>query len=79
MDETRTNKWSITLTPLSLRTQQSGGYREATDTFVASKVEINGVLIRCTGAAMIMSPKAPLTLHLDVLPRDLKIIIEEPK
>lgn len=70
------NKWTIILARLPL-VGRDGKALQGRGTYMVKRVKLNGALIRCTGANLVMLPGASLTLHLDIMPRDLEIITEE--
>lgn len=72
----RVNKWTIVLDSLPMSVIQAGK-RVEESTFIVSRIELNGEPLRCAKAALILSPKAPVALHLEIMPRGLEIITED--
>ena len=70
-DAHETNKWSIELGRVPLAGVNQGAM------YMAKKIELNGVQIRCTAAMLTMLPDAIASLHLEIMPRDLEIVMED--
>jgi hypothetical protein len=70
------NKWTVYLARLPQHIGEDG--QLAPDAlYVVDAIEMNGVPLRCTGVVLSMMPKTPVALHLEIMPRDLEIIMEE--
>lgn len=76
--ETKIDKWVITLSRIPVYEEDTEvGMRLSGRMYEVTDVSLNGETLRCASATLVMQADTPISLHLEIMPRDLEIVMED--